>query len=67
MTRDGRGEIVGGSVLMLKGENSRDVVGGVKADDRRAHAPPPGRRASSTPYYDRAEFINRVLKTVRRT
>ena len=26
MTRDGRGEIVGASVYMLKGENSRDVT-----------------------------------------
>ena len=48
MTRDGRGEIVGASVLMLKGENSRDVVARVKAGDRRAHAAPARRASPST-------------------
>ncbi len=63
MTRDGRGEIVGGSVLMLKGKNSREVVDGVKqmiADT----APYLPNGVTVDPYYDRAEFINRVLKTV---
>lgn len=36
MTRDGRGEIVGGSVFMLKGKNSREVVAGVKEADRKS-------------------------------
>jgi cobalt-zinc-cadmium resistance protein CzcA len=63
MTRDARGEIVGGSVLMLKGANSREVVQGVK-DKIEEITPflPNGVRID--PYYDRAEFINRVLKTV---
>src|SRR5262249_27505680 len=30
MTRDGRGEVVGASVFMLKGQNSREVVERVK-------------------------------------
>ncbi|HKQ70661.1 MAG TPA: CusA/CzcA family heavy metal efflux RND transporter, partial [Polyangiaceae bacterium] len=63
MTRDGRGEIVGGSVLMLKGENSRDVVAAVKeAIVELGPKLPQG--VVIEPYYDRAEFINRVLKTV---
>ena len=63
MTRDGRGEIVGGSVLMLKGRNSREVVTGVKQalEDVKPYLP---NGVTVDPYYDRAEFINRVLKTV---
>ncbi|OJY31411.1 MAG: hypothetical protein BGO98_15195 [Myxococcales bacterium 68-20] len=63
MSRDGRGEIVGGSVLMLKGQNSREVVARVQAAIT-AMTPtlPAGTRI--VPYYDRAEFIDRVLATV---
>jgi heavy metal efflux system protein len=63
MTRDGRGEIVGGSVLMLKGQNSREVVEGVKRQIQ-AISPYLPANVRIDPYYDRAEFINRVLKTV---
>lgn len=63
MTRDGRGEIVGGSVYMLKGKNSREVVAGVKkAIEEVTPYLPNG--VTIEPYYDRAEFIDRVLKTV---
>lgn len=63
MTRDGRGEIVGGSVFMLKGKNSRDVVKSVKAAIAELSPRlPAGVRID--PYYDRADYINRVLKTV---
>lgn len=63
MTRDGRGEIVGGSVFMLKGKNSREVVAGVKtAIAELAPRLPAGVRVE--PYYDRADYINRVLATV---
>lgn len=63
MTRDARGEIVGGSVLMLKGANSRDVVASVK--EKIAEITPylPS-GVTIDPYYDRADYINRVLKTV---
>jgi cobalt-zinc-cadmium resistance protein CzcA len=63
MTRDGRGEIVGGSVLMLKGKNSREVVAGVKAAiaDLTPFLPA---GVKIVPYYDRAEFIDNVLATV---
>ena len=63
MTRDGRGEIVGGSVLMLKGQNSRAVVANVKkALSEVAPTLPEGVRVE--PYYDRAEFIDRVTVTI---
>lgn len=63
MTRDGRGEIVGASILMLKGKNSRQVVADVKlaiADIEKTL--PQG--VTIKPYYDRADFIDRVLGTV---
>lgn len=65
MTRDGRGEIVGGSVFMLKGKNSREVVASVK-DAIKELSPrlPTGVRID--PYYDRADYIDRVLVTVAR-
>ncbi|WP_394822587.1 efflux RND transporter permease subunit [Pendulispora albinea] len=63
MTRDGRGEVVGASVWMLKGENSREVVQRVKEalEEIKPRLP---HGVYIDPYYDRAEFIDRVLKTV---
>ena len=63
MTRDGRGEIVGASVFMLKGENSREVVARVKTAiaELTPHLPA---GVAIDPYYDRADFIDRVLHTV---
>ncbi|MCA9591329.1 MAG: efflux RND transporter permease subunit, partial [Myxococcales bacterium] len=63
MTRDGRGEIVGGSVLMLKGRNSRDVVRDVKKAIKEISPYLPA-GVTVDPYYDRAEFIDNVLKTI---
>ncbi len=63
MTRDGRGEIVGGSVLLLKGENSREVVERVK-DLIAEIAPALPEGVTISPYYDRAEFINGVIATI---
>lgn len=63
MTRDGRGEIVGGSVLLLKGENSREVVTRVKERITEI-GPMLPEGVSIEPYYDRAEFINGVIATI---
>ncbi|HEY4188012.1 MAG TPA: CusA/CzcA family heavy metal efflux RND transporter, partial [Polyangia bacterium] len=63
VTKHGEGEIVAGTVMMLTGSNSRDVVHAVK--DRLAEIQktlPAGIEIRS--YYDRAEFISRMLKTV---
>jgi cobalt-zinc-cadmium resistance protein CzcA len=65
MTRDGRGEVVGASVWMLKGQNSREVVSAVKAAIVEL-APKLPTGVSIDPYYDRGEFIDRVLATVLR-
>ncbi|MEO6952312.1 MAG: CusA/CzcA family heavy metal efflux RND transporter [Polyangia bacterium] len=61
MTRDGRGEIVGASVFMLKGSNSRQVVADVKAQLQTLKLPA---QVKIAPYYDRGEFIDHVLETV---
>ncbi len=63
MTRDGRGEVVGASVLMLKGENSREVVERVKQGIQEL-TPLLPKGVVIEPWYDRAEYINRVLRTV---
>ncbi len=63
VTRHGEGEIVAGTVMMLTGANSREVVAGVKARLAEIQRDlPPGVEIRS--YYDRAEFIDRMLKTV---
>jgi len=63
VTRDGRGEAVTGLVMMLFGENSREVVAHVKErlDDLQT-ALPPG--VTIEPIYDRAALIDRTLHTV---
>ncbi len=62
-TRDGHGETVVGMVLMLQGENARDVVTRVKAALREIEPTlPPGVRI--VPFYDRTDLVTRVLGTV---
>ncbi len=64
VTRDGRKEeAVVGVVMMLRGANSRQVVGDVKeavADIQKSL--PPG--IVIDPYYDRTELVGRTVKTV---
>lgn len=63
VTRDGEGEAVTGTVMMLVGQNSRDVITAVKAKIEVLRAKlPAGARIETV--YDRAEFIARTLKTV---
>ena len=63
VTKHGKGEIVAGTVMMLIGQNSREVVVNVKkALAEVSENLPSGVRISA--YYDRAQFINRMLKTV---
>jgi cobalt-zinc-cadmium resistance protein CzcA len=63
MTRDGRGEVVGASVLMLKGENSREVVTRIKdaIEEMKPYLPA---GITIEPWYDRADYITRVIRTV---
>lgn len=63
VTRDGRGEAVVGIVMMLMGENSRDVANGVseKIDDIRGSLPP---GVTIETFYDRTDLVRRTIRTV---
>ena len=63
VTRDGKGETVAGMVIMLKGENSKEVVTRVKDVIGRAQgALPAGARIAV--FYDRTTLIEASIKTV---
>jgi cobalt-zinc-cadmium resistance protein CzcA len=65
VTRDGKGEVVGGMVIMLKGENARDLSARVKTRVAEiAGSLPPGLRLE--PFYDQSEVIERTAATVSR-
>lgn len=62
-TRDGRGEVVTGIVMMLIGENSRQVVNDVKAAvDQIRPSLPAG--VSIEPFYDRTDLVRKTIHTV---
>lgn len=63
VTRDGQGEAITGIIMMLLGQNSRDVVLGVHAKIAELRATLPADVHLET-VYDRANFINRTLDTV---
>jgi cobalt-zinc-cadmium resistance protein CzcA len=63
-TADGEGEAVIAIVLMLKDANARDVATRVDAELRSIQRSlPEGVRIE--PFYDRADLVNRVIRTVR--
>lgn len=63
VSRDGQGEVAAGMVIMLKGENSKDVVERVKAALPSIESSlPPG--ASIDVFYDRTDLIEAVIATV---
>ncbi|HEY9758773.1 MAG TPA: CusA/CzcA family heavy metal efflux RND transporter [Oculatellaceae cyanobacterium] len=60
---DGKGEIVAGIVMMLKGENSRSVVERTKTRIEQIQKTlPAGVRLK--PFYDRSELVDRTIHTV---
>jgi cobalt-zinc-cadmium resistance protein CzcA len=62
-TRDGQGEIVTGLVMMLIGQNSREVVDRVKAEiEQLKKSLPAG--VTIEPLYDRTHLIEHTLSTV---
>lgn len=66
--KDGRGEVVGGIVMMLKGENSLDVVRRVEARVRsinEGNLLPSGLKLA--PYYDRSEIVGESIRTILHT
>ena len=63
VTRDGRGEVVAGMIIMLKGENSRDVVARVEdALNKVRGTLPDGVRVNV--FYDRTSLIEACIATV---
>jgi Cu(I)/Ag(I) efflux system membrane protein CusA/SilA len=61
---DGKGEVVGGIVVMRYGENAVDVIDGVKRKiDNIKSSLPAGVRI--VPTYDRSELIHRSISTLR--
>lgn len=63
-TAEGKGETVVGMVQMLAGENASHVVQRVKQMiEQIKPSLPPGVRI--VPFYDRADFVSRVIRTVR--
>ena len=60
---DGRGEVVGGIVMMRSGENALDVIGRVKAKlDESKGSLPPG--VKIVPVYDRSQLITESVRTL---
>jgi cobalt-zinc-cadmium resistance protein CzcA len=64
VSRDGRGEVVSGIVMMLRGENGREVVQRVRARVAEINRSlPPGVQVLA--YYDQTDLVDGTLKTVR--
>lgn len=65
VTRDGRGEVVTGVVIMLMGENPRVVARSVREElDRIAQTLPPDVEIDT--YYDRTDLVQRTIATVQK-
>ncbi len=63
VTRNGEGEVVGGVVMMLKGENSAAVIQRVKERIEEVKASLPEGVVLEA-FLDRSELVNRTIKTV---
>ena len=63
MTRNGEGEVTGGMVLMLKGENTEAVIGNVKERIEQIQKTLP-EGLLIEPFIDRTKFIDKTIHTV---
>ena len=63
VTADGKGEVVVGIAMMLKGENSRTVAERVKERVEQIRKTLP-KGVELIPFYDRTELVDRTIKTV---
>ncbi|HEY1054501.1 MAG TPA: CusA/CzcA family heavy metal efflux RND transporter, partial [Emticicia sp.] len=63
VTKDGKGEVVGGMVLMLKGENSSAVVNRTKAKVEQIKKSLP-KGVELEPFIDRTKLVNNAIGTV---
>jgi len=64
MTSNGKGEVVGGITLMLKGANSSEAIAEVKKRIQRVQQSLP-EGVFIEPYLDRAELVRRTIETVK--
>ena len=62
-SKDGKGEVVIGVAMMLKGENSRTVTEAVKAKLATIQSSLPN-GTKIEPFYDRSVLVDRTIKTV---
>ena len=65
VTRDGRGEVLEGIAVMLRGGNSREVVAAVKDKVELINRVLPA-EVKIVPFYDRIELVARAVDTVER-
>lgn len=63
VTRDGKGEVVTGTVMMLLGENSREVARAVDERIEELRRTLPDGVTIDT-YYDRTQLVDRTIRTV---
>lgn len=63
MTMDGKGEVVGGITLMLKGANSYETINNVKEKIQEIQKTLP-KGVSIYPYLDRSHLIDKTISTV---
>jgi cobalt-zinc-cadmium resistance protein CzcA len=63
-TKDGLGEVVVGLVMMLKGENSREVIGRVKEKITQIAATIP-EGIALRPFYDQSKLVDQTIDTVK--
>ncbi|MBI2192699.1 MAG: efflux RND transporter permease subunit [Planctomycetes bacterium] len=63
VTKDGKGEVVSGIVLQLKGANSREVIQRVKEKIKEIQMGLPA-GVKITAYYDQAELVDKAIATV---
>ncbi|HEV7766656.1 MAG TPA: CusA/CzcA family heavy metal efflux RND transporter [Thermoanaerobaculia bacterium] len=63
VTADGKGEVVVGIAMMLKGENSRTVAGRVKERVEQIRKTLP-KGVELIPFYDRTDLVDRTISTV---
>ena len=64
VSRDGEGEVMSGIVMMLRGENSRNVVARVREKVEQINRSLP-EGVQLTPYYDQTDLVQGTLHTIR--
>jgi cobalt-zinc-cadmium resistance protein CzcA len=65
VTHDGTGEVVGGMVIMRKGENARRVIARIKTRVAELERTLP-RGVRMVPFYDQTELVSRTTHTIQK-